>query len=154
MQLTGAFAFTAEHNQLWHLLNDPIVLARAIPGIQQLRQQAEDHYDVDMLIKMGPVNGPMTGIMRVTDKIALERYQLHIDAEGHLGVVTAWGVISLQRVEVGTHVHFNGEAQIAGKLARMGQRMLTSVARQYTKQFFKAIAKEIPGHSAPKKIKL
>ena len=95
------------------------------------------------VLKLGPVNGPMSGILEVRDKVHPEQYTLIIDAKGKMGSVAAVGVISILAVQQLTHVSFDGNAQVAGKLARMGQRVLNGVAKRFTKQFFKALEKEI-----------
>ena len=145
MHFEGTHKFPMGTRLVWALLNDPGVLARATPGIKELVAYEPDRYDAHFHIKLGPINSVFKGKLDVVDKITLRRYKLVVNVDAPIGVVQAAVIIALQREDDGTVVSFTGDGQLSGKLARMGQRVLTGVARMFTKQFFKAIGKETPG---------
>ncbi len=121
MQFAGSHTFKAPRQVLWNLLNDPDVLARTTPGIESLEQTDADQYQAVLQVKMGPINSAFNGTPHVVDKSEPESYRLLlIDVDGKIG------------------------SQLTGRLARMGQRLLSGVAPMFTNQFFKALEKELP----------
>tara|TARA_Y100000588_G_scaffold138889_1_gene152711 strand:+ start:71 stop:511 length:441 start_codon:yes stop_codon:yes gene_type:complete len=144
MHFEGTHTFNAPQHVMWDLLNNPDVLARATPGIKTLEPIEEDKYKAIVDVKMGPINATFDGTLEVADKVAPQSYKLHIDVDAKIGIVKAEGTIALQGEEQNTSVAFEADAQLSGTLARMGQRVLSGVARMMTKQFFKALEEEIP----------
>ena len=144
MQFEGTHRFGLHHRVVWALLEDPDVLARATPGLKELVAYEKDRYEAHFHIKMGPINAHFEGKLDVRDKVTLRRYTLVVDVDSPIGLVAAEATIALKPDGDETEVSFVGRGRLSGKLARMGQRVLTGVARMFTKQFFKALAKETP----------
>lgn len=149
MHFEGTHRFDLPHKLVWALLNDPDVLARATPGIKELVPREKDRYNAHFHIKMGPINSVFNGTLDVVDKIAPRRYKLVVNVNAPIGIVAAEAVIKLKPDGDGSIVSFIGDGQLSGKLARMGQRVLTGVARMFTKQFFKTLGKEAPDEVDP-----
>jgi hypothetical protein len=143
MHLEGNHAFSASPERVWELLNDPEVLARATPGLTSLDPDGEDVYKAVFQIKLGPVNGGFTGSLAVRDREAPRSYRLEIDVDGRIGSAKADGTFEITADGDNAVVAFSGDARLKGVLARMGGRVLTGVARQFTKQFFEALEKEV-----------
>ena len=145
MHLEGTHTFAASPERLWQLLNDPEVLARTTPGLKSLtpEEAGQDCYRAEFQIKLGPVNGGFTGRLAVKDKDAPRGYRLEIEVDGRVGSARAEGVFEIRPGDGGAVVAFTGDARLTGVLARMGGRVLTGVARQFTKQFFQSLAQEI-----------
>ncbi len=129
---------------VWALLNDPGVLARATPGVKELVPYEPDRYDAKFHIKMGPINSAFVGKLDVENKRLVEGYTLKVDVDARIEIVKAEVAIGLRADEEGTEVSFIGEGKLSGKLASMGQRVLSGVASMFTKRFFKQIQKETP----------
>jgi carbon monoxide dehydrogenase subunit G len=144
MHFEGTHKFNAPQNVMWDLLNDPDVLARATPGIKSLEPLAEDKYKAIIDVKMGPINTTFNGTLEIADKIPPQSYKLLIDVDAKIGIVKAEGTLALEGEDENTDVAFTADAQLSGTLARMGQRVLSGVARMMTKQFFKALEEEVP----------
>ncbi len=144
MHFEGTHKFNAAQDLMWVLLNDADVLARTTPGIKTLEPLEEDKYKAIANVKMGPINATFKGTLAVTEKVPPQSYKLLIDIDAKIGLVKAVGNIALRDADGGTEVAFEGDAQLSGKLARMGQRVLSGVARMMTRQFFKALEKEVP----------
>jgi carbon monoxide dehydrogenase subunit G len=144
MHFEGSHAFPVPREVLWKLLNDPAVLTRVTPGVRELQLQGEDRYQAVFDIKLGPVNSAFAGSLEVADKVPPESYRLLVQVDGKIGAVAAAGALTLKPENGHTLVSFAGDAQLSGVLARMGQRLLTGVARMFTSQFFKALEKELP----------
>ena len=143
MHFEGTHTFTADRETVWSALNDPQVLGRATPGVTSLEPIGEDKYQAIFDIKMGPIKSACDGTLEVTDKVAPERYTLLINVDGKIGTVSAEGGFDLQDQDGSTVVNFSGDAKMNGILARMGQRVISGVARMFTKQFFSALEREL-----------
>jgi carbon monoxide dehydrogenase subunit G len=143
MHLEGTHTFTADLETVWAALNDPEVLARATPGVTSMEPLGEDKYQTIFDIKMGPIKSTFNGTLEVTDKVAPERFKLLVSVQGKIGAVAAEGSFDLQSQDGATVVAFSGDARMTGVLARMGQRVISGVARMFTKQFFSTLELEL-----------
>ena len=143
MQLKGSHTFRAPRQTLWDLLNDPEVLARITPGVDTLEQTGPGQYQAVLHIKMGPINSTFNGALQVVDSKEPESYRLLIDVDGKIGQIAAEGHIRLAEDHETTTVEVEGGSQLTGRLASMGQRLLSGVARMFTNQFFKALEREV-----------
>ena len=143
MQLAGSHTFRAPRQTLWDLLNDPEVLARVTPGVDTLEQTGPGQYQAVLHIKMGPINSTFNGALQVVDSKEPESYRLLIDVNGKIGQIAAEGHIRLAEDHETTTVEVEGGSQLTGRLASMGQRLLSGVARMFTNQFFKALEREV-----------
>ena len=128
---------------MWDLLNDPEVLARITPGVDTLEQTGPGQYQAVLHIKMGPINSTFNGALQVVDSKEPESYRLLIDVDGKIGQIAAEGHIRLAEDHETTTVEVEGGSQLTGRLASMGQRLLSGVARMFTNQFFKALEREV-----------
>ena len=144
MHFEGAHAFPVPREVLWQLLNDPAVLTRVTPGAKELQLVGEDKYQALFDIKLGPVNSTFAGTLEVAEKTVPESFKLLVNIAGKIGAVSAAGTLALKTENGHTLVSFAGDAQLSGMLARMGQRLLTGVARMFTGQFFKTLERELP----------
>ena len=128
---------------MWDLLNDPEVLARITPGVDTLEQTGPGQYQAVLHIKMGPINSTFNGALQVVDSKEPESYRLLIDVDGKIGQIAAEGHVRLAEDHETTTVEVEGGSQLTGRLASMGQRLLSGVARMFTNQFFKALEREV-----------
>lgn len=145
MHLEGNHTFNSTQEGLWSLLNDPAVLARTTPGIRELEPLGGDRFKAVMDIKMGPIKSLFNGTLEVVDKEEPKSYRLLIDVDAKIGTVSAQAGIALRPREDGTALFFEADTKLSGLLARMGQRVLSGVARLFTSQFFKALEQELSG---------
>ena len=144
MHLEGTYTFNTTQGKLWDLLNDPAILVRTTPGVESLEQTGSDTYQAVLQIKMGPINSAFNGTLQVTDKNEPESYRLLIEVDGKIGQIKAEGSVQLSGEGDETIVNVQSSSQLTGRLASMGQRLLSGVARMFTKQFFTALESELP----------
>ena len=142
MHLEGSHKLAASPEAVWKLLNDPDVLTRLTPGLAELKPLEEDRYEAVFQIKMGPINSGFTGTLEVRDKSEPVSYRLVIGVKGRIGTIEAEGTFDLRPEGSDTVVSFSGDSKMTGVLARMGQRVLSGVARMFTKQFFEELERE------------
>ena len=145
MKIDGSHTFNADRQAVWDALMDPDVLAGCIPGCQRLDLVSEDTYEVELKIGVGAIRGSYKGRIGLTDKIAQESYRMVVDGRGIGG--SAKGAADLRLVESNgvTDVRVEGDAEITGILARVGQRLLGSTSKMLMNQFFECIRSEIEG---------
>ena len=129
---------------VWDVLNDPRALEAAIPGADTLVEEGPDRYRAEMSVGIGLIRGRFGGNVQVTDKDEPNSYRMLVDGQGPGGWLKGEGKLSL--AEAGpeeTLVTVEGDANVGGLLARVGQRMLGNASASLIKQFFGNIEKEI-----------
>ena len=145
MILTGTFTFNGPRTAVWDLLQDPAVLAKALPGTKTLTKTAEDRYQGVMKVSVGPMTAAEFAVnVELTDKVAPEKFSMHIDGKGAVGFTKGTATIAL-REEPGpvTVMQYSSDVQIGGKIAAVGQRLLESVGKMMTRQALDALNKEL-----------
>jgi len=143
MQLSGRHTVNASLSNIWEILMNPDALARIAPGIRHLENYAPNKYNVLSEIRIGPVKGSFKGDMEVTDITKLQKFTLKINQKSKIGNVASLTTISLIPENGNVIIKFSGEAKISGLLARTSQRLISGVAKKLTKDFFRALDREI-----------
>jgi len=134
MKLTGNYTFEAPRDLVWEALNDPTVLARIMPGCEKLMQTGENEYEGALKIKVGPVQGTFQGKIKLSDIQAPSHYNMQVDGQGAPGFVKGVGGVRLEEQEGKTIMHYDGDAQVGGRIASVGQRLIESSAKSITNQ--------------------
>ncbi|MFC4767743.1 SRPBCC family protein [Effusibacillus consociatus] len=144
MNGNGSVELNASIDHVWTKLMDPQVLAECIMGCKQLVLIEEGKYRADLSVGIAAVKGKYDATIELADVQALKSYKLIMHGEGGPGFVDAEGVIDLTAGEDGkTTLTYNYTAEVGGKVAAIGQRMLGGVAKLLINDFFKKIKKEI-----------
>jgi carbon monoxide dehydrogenase subunit G len=135
MKLAGEFVFDGSREEVWDLVRDPEVLASALPGAQDLNKISESEYEGKMQLRVGPVSGVFSGKVVVSDEVPPESYTLSVEGRGAPGFAKGTGDVRLMDQGDGTTLmQYEGDMQIGGKLAGVGQRMLETVSKSMTRQ--------------------
>jgi uncharacterized protein len=143
MELSGSYTFDSPQTRVWTVLTDPETLRRCLPGCQKFEQQADGSYAVTMSIGIAAVKGTYTGVVRLLNETPPDGYTLKVGARGAAGFVDGVGDFKLAPAANQTLVSYVGQAQVGGKIASVGQRLLQAGAQMIAGQFFKALAKEV-----------
>jgi carbon monoxide dehydrogenase subunit G len=145
MILTGTFTFNGPRATVWQLLQDPTVLAKALPGTKTLTKTSEDHYEGVMKVSVGPMTAAEFVVKVVLkDKIEPEQFSMHIDGKGGAGFTSGIATIELlEQPGPVTVMNYTSDVQIGGRIAGVGQRLLESVGKMMTKQALDALNKEL-----------
>ncbi len=143
MRIAGNYTFEATREEVWSALNDPEILARAIPGCQRLEVVGENEYESTLQIEMQAVRGAYTGRVRIDNIVSPESYDIHVDGQGSNGFLKGAGTVKLRTDGAQTILDYGGEAVIGGAVASAGQRLLDSAARSLISQSLKALARQI-----------
>ncbi|MCX6050812.1 MAG: carbon monoxide dehydrogenase subunit G [Chloroflexi bacterium] len=134
MKIAGDYTFEAPRDLVWEALNDPTVLAKIMPGCEKLVQTAENEYEGALKIKVGPVQGTFQGKIKLSDIKAPESYHMQVDGQGAPGFVKGEGNANLTEQDGKTLLHYDGDAQVGGRIASVGQRLIESSAKSIINQ--------------------
>lgn len=143
MKLEGTYTFDAPRDVVWEALLDPDVLAKVLPGCEKLEQIGENQYQGAIKIRVGPVQGKFQGKVTLTDIAAPNTYRMIVDGKGAPGFMKGEGQVELQAENGATVMAYTGEAQVGGRIASVGQRLLDSSAKALTKQSLDGLNKQI-----------
>jgi carbon monoxide dehydrogenase subunit G len=145
MILSGTFTFEGPRARVWEILQDPEVLAKALPGTKTLTKVGDDRYQGVMKVSVGPVNAAEFAInVELKDKVEPETFAMHIDGKGGVGFTKGTATIALEE-QPGpmTVMTYTSDVQIGGRIAAVGQRLLESVGKMMAKQALEALNKEL-----------
>lgn len=142
MKLEGDYKFDAPVEEVWSALLDPQVLAAVMPGCEKL-ELVEGQYVGELNIKVGPVQGKFTGKVDLKDMVAPSSYAMVVDGRGAPGFVKANAVVKLAPDGEGTKMSYDADAQVGGKIASVGQRLLEASSRAIVKQSLEGLHENI-----------
>jgi len=143
MKIEGKHKFQASQKQIWDLFMDQRHLEKALPGCEKMEEREPGKYDVLLKIGIAAVKGTYRGKMEVVDPEPPKRYRLIGEGSGSPGFVKGEAVIELSQQDQDTIVSYQGEMQVGGLIAGIGQRMIGGIARMMVGQFFKKMEKEL-----------
>ena len=146
MEMTGEYRISAPREKVWEALNDPEVLAKCIPGCQELNKDSDTELSATVKSKVGPVSATFKGNVNLTDIDPPNGYK--ISGEGTGGVAGfAKGGADVKLAEDGgeTVLTYVANAQVGGKLAQIGSRLIDSTAKKMANEFFGKFAEEVGG---------
>jgi carbon monoxide dehydrogenase subunit G len=134
MDLAGEYTFDAPQDLVWQALQDPDVLSSAMPGGEDFQEIGENEYAGKLNIRVGPVMGKFSGNIKLSDIVPPEGYTMVVEGKGAPGFVKATGKMQLTGQEEKTHMSYEGTAQIGGRIASVGQRLMDASAKSIIKQ--------------------
>jgi hypothetical protein len=145
MILSGTFTFEGPRTRVWEILQDPDVLAKALPGTKSLTKVGDDRFQGVMKVSVGPMTAAEFAIsVELKDKKVPEAFTMLIDGKGAVGFTKGSATIALEEgpgpVTVMT---YTSDVQIGGKIAAVGQRLLESVGKMMAKQALDALNNEL-----------
>lgn len=147
MELTQTHLLPVPLQTAWDALNDPAVLQRCIPGCESITAaegSANPAYDIAMTAAVGPVKARFKGRMELADVAPPRSYTLHFDGQGGAAGFGK-GSAQVQLTPEGptvTRLSYTATAQVGGKLAQIGSRLVDGAARKLADEFFQRFAAE------------
>lgn len=139
MDVAGEYTFDAPQQLVWKSLLDPNVLGSIMPGGKGFQQTAENQYNGTLEVKVGPVQGIFQGQITLSDIQPPNHYAIVVDGKGPAGFVKGSGKLDLDTQGSQTHMVYAGTAQIGGRIASVGQRLMDSAARSIIRQSLDAL---------------
>lgn len=154
MKMSGEEIIPAPRDAVWKALNDPDILQRCIPGCESITKHSDTRMEAKVTIKLGPVKAGFTGVVNLSDIKAPASYRISGEGKGGLAGFAKGGAdVRLDDVPEGTRLSYDVDAQVGGKLAMLGSRLIDSTARQLASQFFESFAELAGGGGGEKKTK-
>ena len=143
MRLKGSYLLPGTRQQVWDLLNDPVRLSKCLPGCEKLEPDGTDRYKLAVKFGLAAVSGSYSGAVELAEKRPPESLVLRLEGKGVPGFMKGRGTLRLAAKDGETEVRYEGEAQVGGLVAAVGQRMLEGAARMIIQQFFDNAAKQL-----------
>jgi carbon monoxide dehydrogenase subunit G len=146
MEMTGEQIIPAGQAEVWRGLNDPEVLKSCISGCESLQRLSETEYAVVTTTAIGPVKAKFRGKLLLADLDPPKSYSLSFDGQGGAaGFGKGSAKVSLAAAEGGTRLSYTVKAQVGGRLAQLGSRLIDGVAKKMADDFFAAFNQNIAG---------
>jgi carbon monoxide dehydrogenase subunit G len=133
VKVAGEYKFEAPTAEVWTALLDPVVLAAVMPGCEKL-ELVDDAYVGELNIKVGPVQGKFQGKVVLADVVEEQGYTMSVDGRGQPGFVKAKVAVKLAPEGEETKMEYDGNAQVGGRIASVGQRLIDSSAKAIIKE--------------------
>jgi len=150
MTMTGETTLPADRPKVWELLNDPEVLKSCIPGCQSLERTGDNGFAAVVKTKIGPVSATFKGKVELSDIVPLVGYTIKGEGEGGVaGFAKGGAKVSLADAPGGTLLRYDVEANVGGKMAQLGSRLVDGVAKNMADKFFASFAAVAAGAAAP-----
>ncbi len=149
MNITGTQTIAAPRQRVWDALNDPAILQRSLPGCESVERLTPEHFKVAMVAAIGPLRARFDGELRMSDIQAPAACTMVFEGQGGaVGFGKGRSQVTLEESAEGTTLHYTAQAQLGGKLAQIGSRMIDSVARKMANDFFSALKAQLAPPSA------
>ena len=145
MEMTGERRIPAPRQQVWEALNDPQVLQASIPGCESVERVGDDQFQAKVAMKLGPMSAKFGGKVKLENLNPPESYTISGEGNGGaMGFAKGGADVALQEVgPAETLLTYNVKAQVGGKMAQLGGRLIDSTAKQMADQFFNRFAAQL-----------
>ncbi len=151
MDMTGERRIPAPREQVWAALNDPEVLKAAIPGCESLEKTSETEMKASASIKIGPISARFTGKVALSDIDPPNGYTIGGEGQGGVaGFAKGGAKVRLEPDGEATLLRYEVNAQVGGKIAQLGARLIDATAKSMADQFFNRFTAHLtPPEAAP-----
>jgi carbon monoxide dehydrogenase subunit G len=145
MTMNGSVTLPADRARVWDALNDPAILKQSIPGCQELNKTGDEGFEAVAKVSIGPVKATFKGAVTLSDIDAPNGYTISGEGQGGIaGFAKGGAKVKLDDAEGGgTVLNYDVEAQVGGKIAQLGGRLINGVAKKYADEFFANFAKAL-----------
>lgn len=144
MKISGSYTIPSpDLERVYRTLQDPAVLARCMPGCESLEKTGEDEYAVKLKMAIAAFSGLFAGKVRIADANPCQSFRLIVEGSGKIGFMKGDGLLNLKAVDAGTEVGYEGDVQIGGTIAAVGQRLVDTTSKMMIKRFFDKIVDEL-----------
>lgn len=140
MKISGVHTVPQQPAVAYQMMQDPGVLARAIPGCESLERVGENEYRMKMRFALASLSGAFEGKVRIIDQRPPQSFRLVVEGSGRIGFVKGDGVLEFRAASNGTEISYEGDAHVGGALAAVGQRLVDGTTKMLLKRFFEALS--------------
>jgi uncharacterized protein len=154
MEMTGEFRIPAPRQRVWEALNDPEILKQSIPGCQTLEKVSDTEFNGKVVASVGPVRATFGGKVTLSDLDPPQSYTISGEGSGGVaGFAKGGAKVNLAEDGGATVLHYEVQAQVGGKLAQVGSRLIDGVARKMASDFFGRFAAAVAPAAAAEPMK-
>ncbi len=140
LKLSGTEKIDVSSKFLWNSIIDPKILKECIPGCHEMKEVSDGEYKIVLNLKVGAVGGSFDGKVKLSDQNPPIACKLNLSGGGTLGTGKGYAKIIIDEKAKGTSLmRYEGEGEVAGLVAGVGQRVLLGVAKHLVKKFFSSI---------------
>jgi len=144
MKIEGSHTFdNVSRDVVWPMLLDPAVLAKVMPGCDRLEKSGDNEYEGELNIKVGPVQGKFKGTIALSEINEPESYHMEVNGRGPAGIIKGVGKLHLAEDEDGTLMTYDGDAQVSGRIAQVGQRLIDTSAKAIIRQSLEGLDQQV-----------
>ena len=149
MEMTGERQIPAPRQKVWEALNDPAVLKSSIPGCESLEKLSEHELQATAAVRIGPIATRFAGKVLLSDLDPPNGYTITGEGQGGVaGFAKGGAVVRLADAAGGTLLHYDVKAQVGGKIAQLGARLIDATAKQMADSFFDRFAASLGAPAA------
>jgi len=151
MEMSSTRVVHAAPDAVWNALNDPLVLKECIPGCESLERVSDNEWRAVVAAKVGPVSARFSGAMRIVDPTPPTGYTLKFEGQGGAaGFANGEAKVSLAASDGGdTALSYTAKANVGGKLAQIGSRLIDGAAAKMADDFFARFAERVAPPEEP-----
>jgi hypothetical protein len=150
MEMHGELRIPAPRSEVWAKLNDPDTLKNCIPGCETVEKISDTEFTARVVARVGPVKANFSGKVTLTDLIPPESYTITGEGSGGVaGFAKGSAKVSLDDAGAETVLRYGVQAQVGGKLAQIGSRLIDATSRKMTDDFFKRFVNIMNPADAP-----
>jgi len=136
MKLSGSYQINLSKEKVWQALNDPEILKQAIPGCEEFIKNSETEFTATATNKIGPFNASFTGDIELKDLNPPNSYKISGSGNSPVGFASGEAEVKLEDHENGTNLIYEVEANVGGKIAQVGSRLIDMTAKKMADIFF------------------
>lgn len=143
MKIEGTYTFPVTRDFVWMLLQDPMVIKRALPGCEEFDQIAASDFVAAMRIEHGPFKGLYQGHLQFISGDQPDRFVMKLDGTGPEGALRGQGMLHFDEQDGATFVHYAGDVSYSGPIAQSSPRLFQTTANALIRQFFEAVDRQV-----------
>ena len=136
MKLSGSYQIKLEKQKVWEALNNPEILKQAIPGCEEFIKKSDTEFTATAKNKIGPFNASFTGDIELKDIDAPNSYKITGSGNSPVGFASGEATVRLEEKEGTTELIYSVEANVGGKIAQVGSRLIDMTAKKMADVFF------------------
>ena len=136
MKLSGSYQINLEKQKVWEALNNPEILRKSIPGCEDFKKDSETEFTATATNKIGPFNASFTGNIELKDINAPHSYVIEGSGNSPVGFASGEAKVKLEDCDSGTKLTYEVEANVGGKIAQVGSRLIDMTAKKMADIFF------------------
>ena len=136
MKLSGSYQINLEKQKVWEALNDPEILKKTIPGCEKFKKNSDTEFSATATNKIGPFNASFTGNIELKDLNPPHSFKISGSGNSPVGFASGEAEVKLEDENGGTKLTYTVEANVGGKIAQVGSRLIDMTAKKMADIFF------------------